>query len=115
MHCMINEEKYEELYHKARIWLAANKNYSFIQNQLLKEGADPLSAAEIVQEVKLIYKAQKKQKGSIVVLSGSIILLAGLLLYFSGFFSETSFTYFIYSFTSAGAAVMLYGLFKMYI
>lgn len=112
---MISDEKYEELYHNARVWLRDNRSYDYIHNQLLKSGADELSAAEISQEIRLIHKAQKKQKGSMILLSGFVILLAGLLLLFSGFFSETSFSYFIYSFTSAGAAVILYGLFKMYV
>lgn len=110
---MLSEEKYEELYHKARLWMNSNKDFDFIHNKLIENGADALSATEIVKEVKLIVRAQKRQQGSIIMLSGSVILIAGLLLLLSGFFMQTSFTYLIIGFTSVGFAVICYGLFKM--
>lgn len=110
---MISEEKHDELYRKARLLLDSKKSFDFIHENLLKSGSDVLSASEIIKEVKLISRAQKRQQSGIILLSGGIILLAGFLLLLSEFFMQTTFTYIIYGFTSVGFVIICYGLYKL--
>lgn len=111
---MLNEEKYEELHHKALLWLWQHQSFDNIKENLIKGGADELTAAEIVKEIKLIHYAHKRQKGGIIILAGSILLLVGFLLTVSNFYANTSFTYVMYGFTTAGLLVIFYGLYEVF-
>lgn len=111
---MVNEENYDELYHKARIWLDQHQDFQSIHDNLIKEGCEALMAAEIVKQVKLVHYAKKRQKGSMIILVGSILLLVGFLLTISNFYSNTSFTYVMYGFTSAGLLIIFYGLYEVF-
>lgn len=111
---MVNEEKYDDLYHKARLLLEQHKDFNSIHENLIKEGADQLSAVEIVKQIKLVYYAQKRQKGSMIILVGAVLLLVGFLLTISNFYANTSFTFVMYGFTTAGLLVMFYGLYKIF-
>ncbi len=111
---MLNAEKYEELHHKAILWLWQHQSFDAIRERLIKEGADELTAAEITKEVKLIFYARKRQKGSMIILTGSLLLLAGFLLTISNFYANTSFTYVMYGFTTVGLLVIFYGLYEIF-
>lgn len=111
---MLNEEKYDDLYHKARLWLQQHQSFTSIHDNLIKEGADELSAAEIVSQVKLIHYAEKRRKGCMIILVGGILLLVGFLLTISNFYANTSITYVMYGFTTVGLLVMFYGLYEIF-
>lgn len=110
---MISEEQYKDLHHKARLWLLQRQTFDAIRENLIKDGADELAAAEIVREVRLVYYAQKRQKGGMIILIGSILLLVGFLLTISNFYANTSFTYVMYGFTSVGLLIIFYGLYEV--
>ena len=111
---MMSEDKYEILYSKARVWLDQHQTFSVIHDNLLKAGADGIDAVEIVKEMKIIYYAKKRQRGTMIILVGSLFLLIGFILTISKYYANESVTYVMYGFTTAGLAIMFYGLYEIF-
>ena len=111
---MTQEDKYEDLYHKARVWLDQHQSFNSIHDNLIKAGADVVLAAEIVKEVKLIYYAKKRQKGCMIILIGCFLLLIGFVLTITKYYANASVSYVMYGFTTVGLAVIFYGLYEIF-
>jgi hypothetical protein len=111
---MIQEEKYEQLYHKAKLWHEQHKSFSEIQELLIKESNDHLTSEEIVKQIKLIHYANKRKRGAMIILTGSILLLIGFIMTVSNFYANTSFAWVMYGFTSAGLLVIFAGLYDCF-
>jgi hypothetical protein len=111
---MLNEDKYNELYRKAKLWYEQQKSFTEIHHRLIQEGNDELTADEIVKQMKLIHYATKRKRGGLIILTGSVLLLIGFVLTVSNFYANTSFTYVMYGFTSVGLLVIFFGLYDCF-
>lgn len=111
---MLSDEKYSELYQKAKLWHDQHKSFTDISEKLLAEGADELTATEIVKQLKLIHYAVKRKRGSMIILSGAVLLLIGFIFTVLNFHANTSFSFVMYGFTSAGLLVIFFGLYDCF-
>jgi hypothetical protein len=111
---MISDEKYSELYQKAKLWYDQHKTFSEISERLLTEGSDESTAVEIVKQLKLIHYAVKRKRGTMIILTGSILLFIGFVMTVSNFYANESFTYVMYGFTSVGLLLIFVGLYDCF-
>lgn len=111
---MISDEKYSEFYQRAKHMHEVNKSFIQIREKLVELGADELTTDEIVGQLKKIHYANKRKRGSLIVLTGSILLLVGFIMTISNFYANASFAYVMYGFTSVGLLVIFIGLYDCF-
>lgn len=111
---MISDEKYSEFYLRAKHLFELNKNFVYIKEQLLVFGADESTSDEIISQLKKIHYANKRKRGSLIVLTGAILLLIGFVMTVSNFYANTSFAFVMYGFTSVGLLVIFIGLYDCF-
>ncbi len=111
---MHSDEKLSLLTKKAELWLSQHLGIEKIHQRLLDEGASDSEASQIMNHVKKLHYANKRKRGSFIILMGSLLLLAGCILTVSNFHSNTSFQYIMYGFTSAGLLVIFWGIYDIF-
>lgn len=111
---MVNEEKYEALYHKAKLWYEQHKTFSEIRERLEKESDDQVTNEEIIKQLRLIHYATKRKRGGLIILSGSVLLLIGFIMTVTNFYANTDFAWVMYGFTSTGLLVIFAGLYDCF-
>jgi len=111
---MLSDEKYSELYQKAKLWYDQHKSFSEIEERLVKDGAGESGAEEILKQIKLLHYAAKRKRGTMVILTGSILLFVGFIMTVSNFYANSSFSYVMYGFTSVGLLVIFCGLYDCF-
>jgi hypothetical protein len=111
---MTNEEQYNTLYKKAKLWYEQQKSFTEIHHRLIQDGHDGLMADEIIKQIKLIHYATKRKRGSMIILTGSLLLLIGFILTVTNFYTNSSCTLVMYGFTTAGLLVIFFGLYDCF-
>jgi len=111
---MISDEKYSEFYLRAKHLFELNKSFEYIREQLVIFGADEPTTNEILGQLKKIHYANKRKRGSLIILTGSILLLIGFIMTISNFYANSSFAFVMYGFTSLGLLVIFIGLYDCF-
>ena len=111
---MISDEKYSEFYLRAKQLFEANKNFTYIRKQLLIYGAEEPTTDEIITQLKKIHYANKRKRGSLIVLTGAILLLIGFIMTISNFYANASIAYVMYGFTTVGLLVIFMGVYDCF-
>jgi hypothetical protein len=111
---MLSEKKFEELIDKAEDWLHQHVSISEIKMRIEAEGANESEVVQLMNHVKKIYYAEKRKRGTLIILAGSVLLLIGFIMTVFNFHSNTSFQYVMYGFTSAGLLVIFFGLYDIF-
>ncbi|MBS1634747.1 MAG: hypothetical protein JST26_02415 [Bacteroidetes bacterium] len=111
---MQNEDVYNALYDRARDMLEQQLSFELIYEKLQKEGADPLTASEVVSQLKMVHYARKRKRGSQIILFGSLFLLIGFICTCAFFHSGMPIHWVLYGFTTLGLIIIFIGLYDIF-
>jgi hypothetical protein len=108
------DEDYEKYYDQARSLQHQHRNYDDLRDILIKNGAEHLTASEIVTQLRKINHAKSRKTGTQIILFSALLLLIGFILTCVCFYSNTSFSGIMYGFTTIGLIGMFIGLFYIF-
>ena len=111
---MEKEDVYNAYYERARELLEQQLSFELIHEKLLKEGAEPLTTSEIVSQLKKLYYARKRKRGSQIILFGSLFLLIGFICTCAFFHSGMPIHWVLYGFTTLGLIIIFIGLYDIF-
>ncbi len=108
------DDDYEKYYDQARLLQHQYRNYDNLRDILIKNGAEHLTASEIVSQLKKINHAKNRTTGTQILLFSCLLLLIGFILTCVCFYTNTSINAVMYGFTSIGLIGMFIGLFYIF-
>ncbi len=109
----MQEEEWDNLYLYAKSLAEENKSFEVIEKNLLKKTSNEFIVSEIISRLKKIQHAIKTKNGLIKLGVACFFLLSGFLITCINFHSNQSFTIVMYSFTSIGLVLLLWGLYEI--
>ena len=112
----MKEEDYhnDELQKFARNLADHGTPFSDIEEELRKKTENDILIAVTITKVKKAYYEAQRKKGLTKLAIGSILLVIGFVITCTNFYSNTSFTVVMYSFTSVGLLVMFWGVYEIF-
>lgn len=109
----MQQVEWDNLYLYAKNLAEENKSFEEIEKILLQKTNNEIIVSEIISRLKKIQHAIKSKNGLIKLGIASFFLLSGFLITCINFHSNQSFTIVMYSFTSIGLILMLWGLYEI--
>lgn len=108
------DDDYEKYYEQARSLQHQHRNYDDLREILIKNGAEHLTASEIVSQLRKINHAKSRTTGTQIILFSAVLLLIGFILTCVCYYNNTSFDAVMYGFTSLGLLGMFIGLYYIF-
>lgn len=108
-----NQELYNELYLLAKTLLIHDTEHDKLEKHLLQKTDDLVLITVAIKEAKNDHYAILRKEGFRLVAIGAVLVFLGFLITFLNFNSNRSFTLAMYGFTSIGAIVVFFGLYKI--
>ena len=109
----MQQVEWDNLYLYAKNLAEENKSFEEIEKILLQKTNNEIIVSEIISRLKKIQHAIKSKNGLIKLGVAGFFLLSGFLITCINFHSNQSFTIVMYSFTSIGLILMLWGLYEI--
>lgn len=110
---LTKDDQWEDLYVFAKEMADHNKSYSEIEKQLSQKTDDTLVIAEIISQIKKVHYAINRKNGLTKIGFGCLFLVIGFLITCINFHSNQSFTIVMYSSSSVGLLLILWGLYDI--
>jgi len=104
----------EKLYLLAKELTDRDPDFPYIREQLFELCQNRELANEIVDQVRSVYYAKKRKSGSAKILIACVLLVVGFALTVLNFHNNESFAFVMYGFTSAGLALLFWGLYDIF-
>ncbi len=104
----------DELHRFARGLADRGIPFSDIEVQLKEKTENDILIAVIITTVKKEYYEVQRKKGMLKLAIGAAFLVVGFIITCANFYSNTSFSVVMYSFTSLGLLIMFWGFFEIF-
>lgn len=108
-----NQDLYNDLYLTAKTLLIRGTETDMLEKHLLQKTDDIVLITMVIKEAKNEYYASLRKEGFKYVAVGAVLVLLGFLITFLNWDSNRSFTMAMYTFTSVGATIVFWGLYKV--
>lgn len=109
----IDQELYDDLYLTTKMLLARGTETDMIEKHLLQKTEDIVLITVVIKEAKNEYYAAMRSEGFKLIAIGAVLVFLGFLITFLNWDSNRSFTLAMYGFTSVGACIVFFGLYKV--
>lgn len=104
---------YDDLYLTAKTLLLRGMENDMIEKHLLQKTEDIVLIAVVIKEAKNEHYANLRTEGLKILAIGATCVALGFLITFLNFNSNRSFVLALYGFTSIGACIVFWGLYKI--
>lgn len=108
-----DQELYNDLFLLAKTLLVRGTEMDKLEKHLLQKTDDLVLVTVVIKEAKNEHYANMRKEGFRLIAVGAVLVFLGFLITFLNFNSNRSFTLAMYGFTSIGAVVVFWGLYKI--
>ena len=109
----IDQDLYDELFLTAKTLLIRGTETDKIEKHLLQKTDDSVLIAVVIKEARNQYYAGLRNEGFKLIGIGAVLVFLGFFITFINWDSDRSFTLAMYIFTSLGATIVFWGLYKL--
>lgn len=109
----IDQELYDDLYLTVKTLLLRGTETDMIEKHLLQKTDDIVLIAVVIKEARNEYYATLRKEGFRIIGIGIVFIALGFLITLLNFNSNRSFTVAMIGFTSLGACIVFFGLYKV--
>jgi hypothetical protein len=109
----IDQELYDDLYLTTKMLLTRGTETDMIEKHLLQKTEDIVLITVVIKEARNDYYAILRKEGFRIIGVGVVFIALGFLITILNFDSNRSFTVAMIGFTSVGACIVFFGLYKV--
>ncbi len=110
----LHDEHSDELYLLAKQMVERDPDFTFIRETIFEKCQNRELANEIVDQVRMVYYGKKRKSGMLKLGLGCVLLVVGFALTVFNFYSNESFTFVMYGFTTVGLGFLFWGLYDLF-
>jgi hypothetical protein len=109
----IDQDLYNDLYRTTMTLLTRGTETDMLEKHLLQKTDDLVLITVVIKEARNEYYATLRKEGFRIIGIGAIFIACGFLITILNFDSNRSFTFAMIGFTSVGACIVFFGLYKV--
>jgi hypothetical protein len=109
----MNNKRYDDFFEMAKSLFHSGKSFPDIETYLTSQGASVDEVNSILKTLKAGIQKAKTKSGVQKLLFAGLLLISGFLITCFNFHANQSFTFVMYTFTTLGLVLLLWGLYDI--